>query len=72
MELLVSEYAHLAGVEVNPHFLRHSFVRHSLDAGASLVDVAAFLGHKSLTTTQRHTKPSHADLERLAERLETN
>jgi len=71
VELLMARYGRLAGVEATPHVLRHSFARHSLDAGASLVDVAAALGHRSLTTTAKYTKPSMADLERLVERLET-
>src|SRR5215213_5770222 len=52
VELLVTKYARLAGLEdVTPHTLRHSFGKHALDAGSDLVSVAALLGHQRLETT---------------------
>src|SRR5918998_3197913 len=52
VELLVTKYGRLAGLEeVTPHTLRHSFGKHTLDAGADLVSVAALLGHQRLETT---------------------
>jgi site-specific recombinase XerD len=69
---LVAKYAHRAGLEgVTPHTLRHSFARQLLDAGASLVDVAALLGHQKLETTAIYTQPHPRDLERAVERLAT-
>jgi site-specific recombinase XerD len=45
VELLVTKYARLAGLEdVTPHTLRHSFGNHALEAGADLVSVSALLG----------------------------
>ncbi len=71
VELLVTKYARLAGLEdVTPHTLRHSFGKHAVDAGADLVSVAALLGHQRLDTTAIYTTPSQRDLERVVARLE--
>jgi site-specific recombinase XerD len=43
-------------------FLRHTFAKNLLDAGADLVIVAALLGHESLDTTAIYTKPRFSDL----------
>jgi integrase/recombinase XerD len=70
VEDLVAKYARRAGIDgVTPHTLRHSFARQLLDAGASLVDVAALLGHQKLETTAVYTQPHPRDLERAVERL---
>lgn len=70
VELLITKYGRLAGVEdVTPHTLRHSFGKHALDAGADLVSVAALLGHQRLETTAIYTTPSQRDLERVVARL---
>jgi site-specific recombinase XerD len=70
VERLVAKYARLAGLEgVTPHTLRHSFAKHTLDAGANLVAVAALMGHQRLETTAIYTTPSARDLEQAVERL---
>ena len=67
---IVREYARRAGVEAHPHTLRHTFATRLLrEAGADLVTVAEILGHESLNTTARYTRPSEADLEAAVERL---
>jgi integrase/recombinase XerC len=67
---IVREYARRAGVEAHPHVLRHTFATRLLrEAGADLVTVAEILGHESLNTTARYTRPSEADLEAAVERL---
>jgi integrase/recombinase XerC len=67
---IVREYARRAGVEAHPHTLRHTFATRLLrEAGADLVTVAEILGHESLNTTARYTRPSERDLEAAVERL---
>jgi site-specific recombinase XerD len=67
---LITKYARLAGLEdVTPHTLRHSFGKHTLDAGANLVAVSALLGHQRLETTAIYTTPSERDLEQAVDRL---
>ncbi len=68
---IVAEYARKAGLEdVHPHVLRHTFATRLLrEAGADLVTVAELLGHESLNTTARYTRPSEKDLRAVVERL---
>ena len=71
VEMLIAKYGRLAGLEdVTPHTLRHSFGKHTLDAGTDLVSVSALLGHQRLETTAIYTTPSQRDLEKVVEKLE--
>lgn len=45
----------LAAKSVSLHTLRHSIATHLLQAGMRLQDIAAFLGHKTLDSTQIYT-----------------
>jgi site-specific recombinase XerD len=70
VELMLEKYTRFAGLEgVTPHTLRHSFAKHTLDAGTNLVAVAALLGHQRLETTAIYTTPNQRDLEQAVERL---
>jgi len=53
---VLKKYAHLAGVEVSPHLLRHTFARSLLDRGVDLVTVQQLMGHRRVDSTARYTR----------------
>ena len=69
IEIIVRQYATIAGVDATPHVLRHSFARHSLDAGVDLVSVKTLLGHDRLETTMRYSLSTSTNLADAVERL---
>lgn len=57
------KYGQLAGLEVSPNILRHTFGTSIVRSKeVDLVTVAVMMGHESLTTTAIYAKPSEEDM----------
>lgn len=64
----LSERAEL-GQTVTPHQLRHAFASNVLDAGGSIDEVQALLGHASVSSTSVYQHPSSARLRAAVDRV---
>ncbi|MGA8781201.1 MAG: tyrosine recombinase [Terracidiphilus sp.] len=67
---IVKRIAILRGLssEVHPHTLRHAFGTHLLEEGADLRAIQELLGHERLSTTQRYTQLTAAQLTEVYDR----
>jgi site-specific recombinase XerD len=71
----LAHYCQLAGVEVSPHQLRHTFGRRMAESQMPVTSLAALMGHAQVTTTQVYINGAgveiQANYKAAMERLET-
>jgi len=65
----VARMGSVAGLELYPHLLRHTYITRLVRGGADLVLVAELAGHRRVETTRSYCRPSEADAERVVEGL---
>src|SRR6516164_5990217 len=67
---VIAACARRAGIEhVTPHRLRHAFGSNLADAGAGLDEIAALMGHASMSSSQVYLHPDPARLREAVDRV---
>jgi len=59
----LAHYSRLAGVEVSPHQIRHTFGRRMAEAGMPVTSLSALMGHAQVTTTQIYISGAGVELQ---------
>lgn len=59
----------LVGRKVSPHTIRHTTAMHLHQSGASITEIALWLGHESIKTTHRYFESDLESKERTLVRL---
>ncbi|MGF9796367.1 tyrosine-type recombinase/integrase [Brevibacillus agri] len=67
---LLKKYGEMAGVEVTPHTLRHTFCKNLADRTGKLEIVSELAGHTSIETTRIYVTPSLRELKDAVEGIE--
>lgn len=60
----MERYARAAKIEASCHSLRHTFASNLLEEGAEVVSIKEFLGHESVTSSERYARVSNPKLKR--------
>ncbi|WP_245557684.1 tyrosine-type recombinase/integrase [Deinococcus peraridilitoris] len=68
LDHLIRKYAHLAGLDLSPHDLRHRF-GYMMAERVPLHRLAQIMGHDSLDTTARYTRATARDLQAEVEKI---
>lgn len=55
----MERYAKVAGVVASCHSLRHTFASNLLEEGAEVISIKEFLGHSSITSSERYARMSN-------------
>jgi site-specific recombinase XerD len=55
----MERYAQAAGIHASCHSLRHTFASNLLEEGAEVVSIKEFLGHSSVTSSERYARLSN-------------
>ena len=58
----MERYAQAAQIEASCHSLRHTFASNLLEEGAAIVSIKEFLGHESITASERYAQLSNQQI----------
>lgn len=62
MRNIVKKYGKMAGVDIHPHVMRHSYAIHMVRNNVDIRRVQLLLGHASINTTQVYLRFNDSDL----------
>ena len=55
----MERYTKAAEIEASCHSLRHTFASNLLEEGAQIISIKEFLGHSSVTSSERYARLSN-------------